>query len=183
MSIYRKTAATGRDLETLHDLIGVRVIVEDVEDCYRVLGLVHALWEPVPDRFKDYIARPKFNAYRSLHTTVLLNGRMVEVQVRTRQMHTDAENGSAAHHAYKQGGDAAEPQWLSRVLAWHDADDSEYLTAIAGELQAQEIWVLTPRGDVHSLPVGASVVDFAYAVHSEVGDRCSGARVNGAWCP
>nr|WP_269330287.1 RelA/SpoT family protein [Kineosporia babensis] len=181
-SIYRKTANSGRDLESLHDLIGVRVIVEDVEDCYRVLGLVHALWEPVPDRFKDYIARPKFNAYRSLHTTVLLSGRMVEVQVRTRQMHTDAENGSAAHHAYKHG-EGAEPQWLSRVLAWHDADDSEYLTAIAGELQAQEIWVLTPRGDVHSLPVGASVVDFAYAVHSEVGDRCSGARVNGALVP
>lgn len=181
-SIYRKTASSGRDLETLHDLIGVRVIVDDVEDCYRVLGLVHALWEPVPDRFKDYIARPKFNAYRSLHTTVLLNGRMVEVQVRTRQMHTDAEHGSAAHHSYKQG-EGAEPQWLSRVLAWHDADDSEYLSAVAGELQAQEIWVLTPRGDVHSLPVGASVVDFAYAVHSQVGDRCSGARVNGALVP
>lgn len=185
-SIYRKTAANGRDLESLHDLIGVRVIVEDVEDCYRVLGLVHALWEPVPERFKDYIARPKFNAYRSLHTTVLLASgsaqRMVEVQVRTRQMHTDAEHGSAAHHAYKHGT-GAEPQWLSRVLAWHDADDSEYLSAVAGELTAEEIWVLTPRGDVLSLPAGASVVDFAYAVHSEVGDRCSGARVNGAMVP
>ena len=181
-SIYRKTAASGRDLESLHDLIGVRVIVPDVEDCYRVLGLVHALWEPVPDRFKDYIARPKFNAYRSLHTTVLLHGRMVEVQVRTRQMHTDAEHGSAAHHAYKQG-EGAEPQWLSRVLAWHDADDSEYLSAIAGELTSEEIWVLTPRGDVLSLPAGASVVDFAYAVHSQIGDRCSGARINGALVP
>ncbi|GAA3627056.1 GTP pyrophosphokinase [Kineosporia mesophila] len=181
-SIYRKTHTSGRDLESLHDLIGVRVVVDDVEDCYRVLGLVHALWEPVPDRFKDYIARPKFNAYRSLHTTVLLNGRMVEVQVRTREMHTAAEHGSAAHHAYKHET-GVEPQWLSRVLDWHDADDSEYLSAVAGELTSEEIWVLTPRGDVISLPAGASVVDFAYAVHSEIGDRTSGARVNGALVP
>ncbi|GAB6903525.1 RelA/SpoT family protein [Kineosporia succinea] len=183
-SIYRKTHVSGRDLESLHDLIGVRVLVDDVEDCYRVLGLVHALWEPVPDRFKDYIARPKFNAYRSLHTTVLLNGRMVEVQVRTHEMHTAAENGSAAHHAYKHET-GTEPQWLSRVLDWHDdsVDDTEYLSAVAGELRSEEIWVLTPRGDVISLPAGSSVVDFAYAVHSQIGDRVSGARVNGALVP
>ncbi len=192
-SVYRKERA-GYDVESLHDLLGLRVIVATVTECYAALGEVHALWDPVPGRIKDYIAHPKFNAYRSLHTTVHIGPRLLEVQIRTGEMHRQAEWGNAAHHAYKTGarrsgsskpgGDASEPQWLQRLLDRHDAtDDGDYVRQVARELESGEIWVLTPNGEVLTLPTGAGVIDFAYAIHSEVGHRCSGAKVNGKLVP
>ena len=182
-SVFRKARA-GYDVESLHDLLGLRVIVASVTECYAVLGEVHALWEPVPGRIKDYIAQPKFNAYRSLHTTVHIGGRLLEVQIRTEEMHRQAEWGDAAHHAYKTRSSAAEPQWLQRLLDWHDGgDDGTYLREVSSELDADELWVLTPTGEVVTLPVGAGVIDFAYAIHTEVGHRCSGAKVNGKLVP
>lgn len=182
-SVFRKARA-GYDVESLHDLLGLRIIVETVTECYAALGEVHALWEPFPNRIKDYIAQPKFNAYRSLHTTVHIAGRLLEVQIRTEEMHRQAEWGDAAHHAYKTHTSAAEPQWLQRLLDWHDAsDDGEYLREISSELGADELWVLTPTGEVVTLPSGAGVIDFAYAIHTEVGHRCSGAKVNGKLVP
>ncbi|MGD9750685.1 MAG: bifunctional (p)ppGpp synthetase/guanosine-3',5'-bis(diphosphate) 3'-pyrophosphohydrolase [Acidimicrobiia bacterium] len=182
-SVHRKVLA-GYDVASLHDLLGLRIIVGTVVECYAALGAVHALWDPVPGRIKDYIAKPKFNAYRSIHTTVHVRGRLLEVQIRTMEMHREAELGSAAHHAYKTRDDSDEPQWLRRLLDWHDAsDDGEYVQAITDELATDEIWVLTPTGDVLTLPAGAGVIDFAYAIHSEVGHRCSGAKVNGRLVP
>ena len=182
-SVFRKSRA-GYDVESLHDLLGLRVIVASVTECYAALGEVHALWEPVPGRIKDYIAQPKFNAYQSLHTTVHIAGRLLEVQIRTQDMHRQAEWGNASHHAYKTAVDGVEPQWLQRLLEWHDAsDDSDYLSEVQNELGAEEIWVLTPNGDVITLPTGAGVIDFAYAIHTTVGHRCSGAKVNGKLVP
>lgn len=192
-SVYRKERA-GYDVESLHDLLGLRVIVATVTECYAALGEVHALWDPVPGRIKDYIAQPKFNAYRSLHTTVHIGPRLLEVQIRTQEMHRQAEWGNAAHHAYKVGSprpggykpgiDASEPQWLQRLLDRHDSsDDGDYLREVASELNSGEVWALTPDGEVLTLPTGAGVIDFAYAIHSEVGHRCSGAKVNGKLVP
>lgn len=182
-SVHRKARA-GYDVESLHDLLGLRIIVATLAECYAALGSVHALWEPVPGRIKDYIAKPKFNSYRSIHTTVHVRGRLFEVQIRTQEMHREAELGSAAHHAYKTHDDPREPQWLRRLLDWQDAaEDGEYVEAVTEELGAEEIWVLTPTGDVLTLPVGSGVIDYAYAIHSEVGHRCSGAKVNGKLVP
>jgi GTP diphosphokinase / guanosine-3',5'-bis(diphosphate) 3'-diphosphatase len=183
-SIARKTDRVGAAPGDLHDLIGLRVVLDtdDPGACYEVLDAVHQLWPPARP-LKDYIARPKFNAYQSLHTTVTGPGGIpVEVQIRTRTMHDTAERGPAAHHAYKHPGD--DPAWLVRLLAWQDVDDSEYLSAVTGELDAHvEVYALTPAGDVIVLPEGATVVDFAYAVHTDIGHHCVGAKVNGRLLP
>lgn len=180
-SIKRKSERDKTDPKHLPDLLGLRVICETTEDCYRVLAAVHSLWEPEPGRIKDYINRPKFNAYQSLHTTVRCGttGRL-EVQVRTREMHHAAEHGSAAHYSYKHPVKRIE--WLDRLLQWSEehADDEDYLLGVMQELGGKrEILALTPKGRVINLPEGATVVDFAYAVHTDIGNRCTGAKVNG----
>ena len=180
-SIKKKTERDGTELHDLPDLLGLRVICPETEDCYRILAAVHELWEPDLQRLKDYINRPKFNAYQSLHTTVTgPGGRRIEVQVRTREMHHAAEHGSAAHYAYKHPGQRSE--WLNRLVDWSDeaTDDETYLAGVQDELgRRREILTLTPQGRVIRLPEGGTVVDFAYAVHSNIGDRCVGAKVDG----
>ena len=194
-SIYQKMIVRGRDFTDIYDLVGIRVLVDDVRDCYAALGTIHALWSPVPGRFKDYIAMPKFNMYQSLHTTVIgPHGKPVELQIRTVEMHKRAEYGIAAHWKYKEGGarpgDAAavkgdEMSWLRQLLDWQKeaADPSEFLDSLRYDLHSTEVFVFTPKGDVVSLPAAATPVDFAYAVHTEVGHRCIGARVNGRLVP
>ena len=178
----------GREFNEIYDLVGIRILVEDVRDCYATLGTIHARWNPVPGRFKDYIAMPKFNLYRSLHTTVIgPNGRPVEFQIRTHDMHREAEYGVASHWRYKerQGSDvkpADDMAWLRQLVDWQKEteDPDEFLDSLRYDLgQQQEIFVFTPAGDVIALPNGATPVDFAYAVHTEVGNHCVGARVNG----
>lgn len=179
-SIRRKAQRHGIDPLELPDLLGLRVVCADVDECYEILAAVHTLWEPDLSRLRDYINRPKSNGYQSLHTTVTTPSGRLEVQVRTREMHAAAEHGSAAHHSYKHPGN--EPRWVDRLVAWagEDLSDEEYLEGVHSELGTrQEILVLTPRGEIIELPAGATVVDFAYAIHSEVGDRCVGARVDG----
>jgi guanosine-3',5'-bis(diphosphate) 3'-pyrophosphohydrolase len=194
-SVYQKMIVRGRDFAEIYDLVGVRVLVETVRDCYAVLGSLHARWNPVPGRFKDYIAMPKFNMYQSLHTTVIgPEGKPVEIQIRTHQMHRRAEYGVAAHWKYKDDpaqigkeldhgtGDLA---WVRQLLDWQreTADPSEFLDSLRFEINAQEVYVFTPKGDVVALPAGSTPVDFAYTVHTEVGHRCMGARVNGRLVP
>ena len=179
-SIRTKCARSGCTPTGLHDLVAVRAIVDTEADCYAALAVAHAAFEPVPERFKDYIAKPKFNLYQSLHTSVRLDdGSIVEIQIRTQEMHRTAERGAAAHADYKHGID---PAWVARLLAW-SADDSDFLDGVARELASREITVLTPGGDVIALPEGAGVIDFAYAVHTDVGHRCSGAIVDGRLVP
>ena len=186
----------GRDFADIHDLVGIRVLVDTVRDCYATFGTVHANWQPVPGRFKDYIAMPKFNMYQSLHTTVIgPGGKPVELQIRTHAMHNRAEYGIAAHWKYKEqkageddltAGLASDSMnWLRQILDWQreSADPSEFLDSLRFDLNAAEVFVFTPKGDVVSLPVGSTPVDFAYAVHTEVGHRCIGARVNGRLVP
>ena len=177
---------SGRPFEEIHDLIGIRVIVADVQDCYGVLGLVHARWLPVSGRFKDYIAMPKFNLYQSLHTTVIgPDGKPLEIQIRTEEMHELAESGVAAHWRYKEGSDGAATQWVSGLPSLEDmaADPMEFLDQLKLDLYQDEVFVLTPAGDIKTLPKGATLIDFASAVHTEVGHRCVGARVNGRLMP
>jgi guanosine-3',5'-bis(diphosphate) 3'-pyrophosphohydrolase len=192
-SIHQKMIVRGRDLDDIHDLVGVRIMVEDVRDCYAAMGVVHALWQPVPGRFKDYIAQPRYSVYQSLHTTVIgPDGKPLEVQIRTYEMHRNAEYGIAAHWRYKEtkgthsGGannsvDLDEMAWMRQLLDWQReaADPGDFLESLRYELAAREIFVFTPKGDVITLPVESTPVDFAYAVHTEVGHRCIGARVNG----
>ena len=180
-SIYEKMVLKNRDFNDIYDLVGIRVITESVRDCYAVLGAIHAIWKPLQGRFKDYIAMPKFNLYQSLHTAVVgPQGKVVEVQIRTREMHARAEHGVAAHWDYKEdsGDDLA---WLSRIIDWsEESDDPEqFLGNLKVEFEQDEVFVFTPRGDVVTLPVGATPVDFAYAIHTEVGHGCIGARING----
>ena len=199
-SIYQKMIVRGRDFADIYDLVGIRVLVDSVRDCYAVLGSIHARWNPVPGRFKDYIAMPKFNMYQSLHTTVIgPEGKPVELQIRTFSMHRRAEYGVAAHWKYKeQAGapgdrtfaDGAEPPasemaWLRQLLDWQKEteDPGEFLESLRFDLKSAEVFVFTPKGDVVALPAGATPVDFAYAVHTEVGHRCIGARVNGRLVP
>ncbi|HKJ54888.1 MAG TPA: bifunctional (p)ppGpp synthetase/guanosine-3',5'-bis(diphosphate) 3'-pyrophosphohydrolase [Nitriliruptoraceae bacterium] len=189
-SIYEKMTTRGHEFNEIHDLVGLRVIVGTVGDCYAVLGQVHTQWRPIEGRFKDYIANPKFNLYQSLHTSVIgPNGSPLEVQIRTRAMHETAEYGVAAHWKYKDDqrggtGDADFP-WLEQLLAWQtDVEDpSAYLESLKHDLYQDEVFVFTPRGDVKALPVGATPIDFAYGVHTEVGHRCVGAKVNGRLVP
>ena len=182
----------GRDFADIYDLVGIRVLVDDVRDCYAALGTVHALWSPVPGRFKDYIAMPKFNMYQSLHTTVIgPQGKPVELQIRTEEMHRRAEYGIAAHWKYKEGAGVPTPvkgddmAWLRQLLDWQKeaADPGEFMDSLRFDLHSNEVFVFTPKGDVLSLPTGSTPVDFAYAVHTEVGHRCIGARVNGRLVP
>jgi GTP pyrophosphokinase len=181
-SIYRKMMTTGLPFDKIHDLIGIRVTVDDVRDCYAALGLIHAMWPPVHGRFKDYIAMPKFNLYQSLHTTVIgPDGKPLEVQLRTEEMHQRAEFGIAAHWRYKEGISDEHLPWMAdlRFLQDEYADPNEFLASLKLDLYQDEVFVLTPRGDVKTLPRGATPVDFAYTVHTEVGHRCVGAKVNG----
>ncbi|NNC93172.1 MAG: bifunctional (p)ppGpp synthetase/guanosine-3',5'-bis(diphosphate) 3'-pyrophosphohydrolase [Acidimicrobiia bacterium] len=181
-SIYRKMIETGYPFEDLHDLIGIRVITEDITDCYGALGVVHTLWAPVHGRFKDYIATPKFNLYQSLHTTVLgPAGKPLEVQIRTRDMHARAERGVAAHWGYKEGAAPGDLAWMADIQFLREtfADPEEFLAGLKIDLYRDEVFAVTPKGKVVTLPKGATPVDFAYAIHTEVGHRCVGAKVNG----
>src|SRR5690554_6941181 len=190
-SIYQKMIVRGRDFDDIFDLVGVRILVDSVKDCYAVLGTMHARWNPLPGRFKDYIAMPKFNLYQSLHTTVIgPGGKPVEIQIRTHDMHRRAEYGVAAHWKYKEvarGRDVAAPSgaedmsWLRQLVDWQreTADPGEFLDSLRFEISGSQVYVFTPKGDVMALAPGATPVDFAYAVHTEVGHRTVGARVNG----
>ncbi|MBP0448523.1 bifunctional (p)ppGpp synthetase/guanosine-3',5'-bis(diphosphate) 3'-pyrophosphohydrolase [Kitasatospora sp. RG8] len=207
-SVYQKMIVRGRDFAEIYDLVGIRVLVDTVRDCYAALGTIHARWNPVPGRFKDYIAMPKFNMYQSLHTTVIgPGGKPVELQIRTFDMHRRAEYGIAAHWKYKQravagaskvrtdtpaqarkddkAGAVNEMAWLRQLLDWQKEteDPSEFLESLRFDLSNNEVFVFTPKGDVIALPAGATPVDFAFAVHTEVGYRCIGARVNGRLVP
>jgi GTP pyrophosphokinase len=185
-SIYRKMMASGLEFEQIYDLIGVRVLVNEVRDCYAVLGLVHTLWAPIQGRFKDYIAMPKFNLYQSLHTTVVGPDRKaLEVQIRTHDMHHRAEYGIAAHWRYKDGDRTTDPQLIAdlRFLQEESTDPREFLEHLKLDLYADEVFALTPKGDVQVLPRGATPVDFAYRIHTDVGHRCVGAKVNGKLAP
>jgi GTP pyrophosphokinase len=201
-SVYQKMIVGGRDFEQIYDLVAVRVLVETVRDCYAALGAMHARWNPVPGRFKDYIAMPKFNMYQSLHTTVIgPEGKAVEIQIRTHTMHRRAEYGVAAHWKYKEDALAGSPTpaspakgetgpvsdmaWLRQLLDWQKEteDPGEFLESLRFEINASEVYVFTPKGQVVGLPAGSTPVDFAYAVHTEVGHHCIGARVNGRLVP
>ena len=194
-SVYQKMVVRGREFDDIYDLIGIRVLVGSVRDCYAVLGAIHARWTPLPGRFKDYIATPKFNLYQSLHTTVIgPGGRTVEIQIRTHEMHQQAEYGVAAHWKYKEqmaGGKAtgksvdADMAWLAHISDWQaeTADPGEFLDSLRFEIGAKEVYVFTPKGRVIGLPAGATTVDFAYAVHTEIGHRTMGAKVNGRLVP
>jgi GTP pyrophosphokinase len=194
-SVYQKMIVRGRDFADIYDLVGIRVLVDSVRDCYAVLGTVHAQWHPVPGRFKDYIAMPKFNMYQSLHTTVIgPEGKPVELQIRTHDMHRMAEYGIAAHWKYKEGSnanarrqraEATEMAWLRQLVDWQreTEDPGEFLDGLRFDIGTKQVFVFTPKGDVIALPLGATPIDFAYAVHTEVGHRCVGARVNGKLVP
>lgn len=196
-SIYQKMIVRGRDFDEIYDLVGIRVLVNSVRDCYAVLGAIHARWTPLPGRFKDYIATPKFNLYQSLHTTVIgPKGRAVEIQIRTHDMHQRAEYGVAAHWKYKErmagsrtadksGQNETDMAWLAHISDWQaeTADPGEFLDSLRFEIGAKEVYVFTPKGRVIGLPAGATPVDFAYAVHTEVGHRTMGAKVNGRLVP
>ena len=182
-SIYRKMVEQNRPFEEIHDLIGIRIITGNVRDCYAALGLIHSHWVPIPGRFKDYIAMPKPNLYQSLHTTVVgPDGKPLEVQLRTEEMHRRAESGIAAHWRYKEGGEATAQPWID-MGALESDDPAEFLNNLKLDLYQDEVFVLTPAGDVKTLPKGATAVDFAYAVHTEVGHNCVGARINGRLMP
>ncbi|OJX64969.1 MAG: bifunctional (p)ppGpp synthetase/guanosine-3',5'-bis(diphosphate) 3'-pyrophosphohydrolase [Micrococcales bacterium 73-13] len=194
-SIYQKMVVRGREFDEIYDLTGIRVLVPSVRDCYAVLGAIHARWTPIPGRFKDYIATPKFNLYQSLHTTVIgPEGRAVEIQIRTQEMHQRAEYGVAAHWMYKErmaGGKGqerpldSEMAWIARIADWSEdtSDPTEWLEGLRFEIGAKDVYVFTPQGKVIGLPSGATPVDFAYAVHTEVGHRTMGAKVNGRLVP
>jgi len=186
----------GRDFTDIYDLVGVRILVDDLRECYGALGAIHARWNPVPGRFKDYIAMPKFNMYESLHTTVIgPAGKPVEMQIRTHAMHRRAEYGIASHWKYKEDAtgksgssgsrDTGDLYWLRQLLDWQQETDDpgEFLDGLRFDLGSAEVFVFTPKGDVLALPVGSTPVDFAYSVHTEVGHRCIGARVNGRLVP
>lgn len=189
-SVYQKMVVRGRDFNDIYDLVGIRVLVNDVRDCYAVLGSIHARWSPVPGRFKDYIAMPKFNLYQSLHTTVIgPSGKAVEIQIRTYEMHSRAEFGIAAHWRYKQDNETSsqspEMMWLKQLHEWQKEteDPSEFLESLRFDLGSPEVFVFTPKGSVIALPGGSTPVDFAYSVHTDVGNRCAGAKVNGRLVP
>jgi GTP diphosphokinase / guanosine-3',5'-bis(diphosphate) 3'-diphosphatase len=190
-SVYQKMIARNVGFDDIYDLVGIRVLVDSVRDCYAALGTIHARWNPIPGRFKDYIAMPKFNMYQSLHTTVIgPEGKPVELQIRTWGMHRRAEYGVAAHWKYKEesvvpagraGNGTSDMAWLRQLVDWQreTADPAEFLESLRFDLGAAEVYVFTPKGEVIALPAGATPVDFAYAIHTEVGHRTIGARVNG----
>jgi GTP pyrophosphokinase len=190
-SIHQKMQEEDLTFDQIYDLVAFRIIVNSVRECYEALGVVHASWKPVPGRFKDYIALPKVNMYQSLHTTVIgPRGQRIEVQIRTHEMHQVAEHGIAAHWSYKEGGgaqmrDAERFAWLRRLLEWQQnlKDPQEFLSTVKDDLFAAEVFVFTPKGDVLDFPQGATVIDFAYRIHSQVGNHLTGARVNGRMVP
>jgi guanosine-3',5'-bis(diphosphate) 3'-pyrophosphohydrolase len=181
----------GRDFAEIYDLVGIRILVDSVRDCYAALGVIHANWSPIPGRFKDFIAMPKFNMYQSLHTTVIgPEGKPVEVQIRTSDMHNAAEYGIAAHWRYKQrevGGKTGPDDygWLRQLMDWQreTEDPEDFMDSLRYDLGSAEVFIFTPKGDVVSLPADSTPVDFAYSVHTEIGHRCVGARVNGKLVP
>jgi len=181
-SIYEKMVVKGREFDEIFDLIAVRVVVDSMKDCYAALGCIHGRWRPVVGRFKDYIAMPKFNLYQSLHTTVIgPSGKPIEVQIRTKEMHQRAEWGVAAHWAYKGSTESgSEIDWLKRIIDWQEdiSDPAQFMQSLKTDLEQDEVFVFTPKGRVITLPVGSTTVDFAYAVHTEVGHACIGAKVN-----
>jgi guanosine-3',5'-bis(diphosphate) 3'-pyrophosphohydrolase len=191
-SIYEKMVVGGKEFNEIYDLAGLRVLVDSIRDCYGALGAIHSLWKPVPGRFKDYVAMPKSNMYQSLHTTVVgPQGRPIEVQIRTKEMHRTAEFGIAAHWRYKESRDgkktreAADLVWLSQMLEWLKdmADPREFMEGLKIDLYGGQVFVFTPKGDVINLPAGATPVDFAYAIHTEVGHRTIGAKISGKLVP
>ncbi len=186
-SIYEKMVVRGKEFDDIHDLVGIRVVVASEKDCWAALGAIHAIWAPVQGRFKDYINTPKFNLYQSLHTTVIgLDGKPIEVQVRTHEMHRRAEYGIAAHWGYKEKEDvASELAWMQRIadVDQETTDPVAFLEALKLDLEEDEVYVFTPKGKVLALPARSTPVDFAYSIHTEVGHRCIGARVNGRLVP
>jgi len=190
-SIYRKMIKRNVDLDQIYDISAIRVLVEDVRACYELLGIVHSTWKPIPGRFKDYIAMPKGNMYQSLHTTVIgPTGERLEVQIRSKEMHHVAEAGIAAHWKYKEGKGYDEREvkrfaWLRQLLEWQQElqDSREFMDSVKVDLFSEEVYVFTPKGDVKSFPKGSTPIDFAYSVHSDVGHRCVGAKVNGKLVP
>ncbi|MHB1412922.1 MAG: RelA/SpoT family protein [Thermoleophilia bacterium] len=193
-SIYMKMVKRGKEFNEIYDLTAMRVLVESVKDCYGTLGIIHSLWKPMPGRFKDYIAMPKFNMYRSLHTTVIgPQGKPLEIQIRTQKMHQTAEYGIAAHWLYKEKGKAGKAKgqpsdklsWLRQMMEWQSEteDPKEFMKTLRIDLFEEEVFVFTPKGEVISLASGSTPVDFAYAVHTDVGHHCVGAKVNGRIVP
>ena len=190
-SIHHKMQEEGLSFDEIHDLIAFRIIVANVRECYDALGVVHANWKPIPGRFKDYIALPKVNMYQSLHTTVIgPRGQRMEVQIRSREMHEVAEQGIAAHWSYKEGASAQIREterfaWLRRLIEWQQnlKDPQEFLSTVKDDLFPEEVFVFTPKGDLLDFPQGATIIDFAYRIHSQVGQHLSGARVNGRMVP
>ena len=184
-SIYEKMQLKNKAFDEINDLVGIRVIVESVRDCYAALGSIHATWKPVQGRFKDYVAMPKFNLYQSLHTTVVgPQGKPIEVQIRTREMHERAESGVAAHYLYKDKADAdasVDLPWLTRIIDWEKetSDPTQFMENLKVDLEDEEVFVFTPQGAVTTLPNGSTPIDFAYAIHTDVGHRCVGAKVDG----
>jgi guanosine-3',5'-bis(diphosphate) 3'-pyrophosphohydrolase len=185
-SIYEKMIVKGKEFDEIYDLLGVRVLVESVKDCWASLGAIHGAWAPVQGRFKDYINTPKFNLYQSIHTTVVgPQGKPLEAQIRTWEMHSRAERGIAAHWSYKEKASAGDVAWLQRIVDWsaETTDPVEFLETLKMDLETDEVFVFTPKGDVMTLPVHATPVDFAYSIHTEIGHRCIGARINGRLVP
>ncbi|MDQ7031945.1 MAG: bifunctional (p)ppGpp synthetase/guanosine-3',5'-bis(diphosphate) 3'-pyrophosphohydrolase [Desulfonauticus sp.] len=187
-SIYHKMETQGLTLDQVYDIVAFRVIVQNIKDCYAVLGLVHALWKPIYGRFKDYISMPKANMYQSLHTTVIgPDAERIEIQIRTEEMHKIAEYGVAAHWTYKEGDTKLNEKeikkfsWLRQILDWQKElkDPREFINSLRCDLFQDEVYVFTPKGDVKELPEGATPIDFAYLIHSQIGDHCAGAKVNG----
>ncbi|MEK7426761.1 MAG: bifunctional (p)ppGpp synthetase/guanosine-3',5'-bis(diphosphate) 3'-pyrophosphohydrolase [Actinomycetota bacterium] len=181
-SIYEKMVQKGKEFDDIFDLVALRVVVDSVKDCYAALGSIHGRYKPVVGRFKDYIAMPKFNLYQSLHTTVIGPGdKVVEVQIRSREMHQRAEWGVASHWAYKEESPSSDIDWLNRIIDWQAdiTDPAAFMENLKTDLEQDEVFVFTPKGRVISLPIGSSTIDFAYAVHTEVGHACIGAKING----
>ncbi len=190
-SVYKKMEVRNVEFEQIYDLIAFRIVVDSISECYEVLGILHSIWKPVPGRFKDFIAIPKQNGYQSLHTTLIgLHGERVEVQIRTREMHRIAENGIAAHWIYKEGKPIKETDlekfnWLKQLIEYQKdlSDSTEFMQSVKIDLFQEEVYVFTPKGDVKEFPKGATPVDFAYSVHTDVGGHCVGAKVNGRIVP
>lgn len=185
-SIYEKMIQKGKDFDEIFDIVAIRVVVDSVKDCYAALGCMHGTWKPIVGRFKDYVAMPKFNLYQSLHTTVIgPGGKPLEIQIRTREMHQRAEWGVAAHWAYKDDKETPDIDWLNRIIDWQSdiADPAQFMESLKTDLDQDEIFVFTPKGRVIALPLGSCPVDFAYSVHTAIGNACIGARVNSRLVP